>query len=439
MVKSAEIAASIDQNVAGGNRLQWGGYMQTSGIQTDYDVVIVGAGLTGAAMALALRDSGLRLAIVDAQPLQTSSSIDSAAPDFDARVSAITPASRKLFESLSVWDAMQQQRVSPYTHMHVREADGTGSIDFCAADVHALALGYIVENRISVAAMHQQLADQADLTCLMPATVEALRSDEHHVEISLANHEPLTARLLIAADGAQSPVRKLAGFVTREWDYEHEAIVCSVKTEQPHDLCARQIFMNDGVLAFLPLRSADDDSNGHWCSIVWSVQPARAQALMGLSDDVFRDTLGYASEHWLGKITDSSRRFAFPLRQRHAQDYFKDRVVLIGDAAHSIHPLAGQGANLGLTDVSVLARELLKAQGAGRDPADPLVLARYQRQRKPHNLAMMLMMEGFKRLYADQPLPLRWLRNVGMKTVDNWPLLKHQLIREAMGTHLKID
>src|SRR5690606_24435066 len=151
MVKSAEIAASIDQNVAGGNRLQWGGRMQTSGIQTDYDVVIVGAGLTGAAMALALRDSGLRLGIVDARPLQTSASIGSAAPDFDARVSAITPASRKLFESLGVWDAMQQQRVSPYTHMHVREADGTGSIDFCAADVHALALGYIVENRISVA------------------------------------------------------------------------------------------------------------------------------------------------------------------------------------------------------------------------------------------------------------------------------------------------
>jgi 2-polyprenylphenol 6-hydroxylase len=413
--------------------------MQTSGIQTDYDVVIVGAGLTGAAMALALRDSGLRLALVDAQLLKNDLSINSASSDFDARVSAITPASRKLFESLGVWEAMQQQRVSPYTHMHVREADGTGSIDFCAADVHAAALGYIVENRISVAAMHQHLISQPNLTCLMPTTIEALRCEDHSVEISLAEHPALTARLLIAADGAQSPVRKLAGFVTREWDYEHEAIVCSVKTEQPHDQCARQIFMNDGVLAFLPLRSADDDANGHWCSIVWSVQPARANALMGLPEDVFRETLGYASEHWLGKITDSSRRFAFPLRQRHARDYFKDRVVLIGDAAHSIHPLAGQGANLGLSDVSVLAQELRRAQVAGRDPADPLVLARYQRQRKPNNLAMMLMMEGFKRLYADQPLPLRWLRNVGMKTVDSWPALKHQLIREAMGTHLKLD
>lgn len=403
--------------------------MQTPGTQTDYDVVIVGAGLIGAAMALALRDSGLRLALIDTHPLQQIVPSSS----FDARVSAITPASRLFFQSLGVWDLMQQQRVSPYTHMHVREADGTGSIHFCAADVHAAALGYIVENRVSVAAMHQQLQQQPLLTCLMPASVQAIHSRQHDVHLTLDHQQQISARLLIAADGAQSPVRTMAGFATREWDYEHEAIVCSVKTEQPHDHCARQIFMDDGVLAFLPLQSSGEDS-GHWCSIVWSALPARAQALMGLPDAVFRGTLGYASEHWLGRITECSQRFSFLLRQSHALDYFKDRIVLVGDAAHSIHPLAGQGANLGLSDANVLARELIRATAAGRDPADPVVLSRYQRQRKPHNLAMMLMMEGFKRLYADRPLPLRWLRNVGMKTVDHWPMIKHQLIREAMGT-----
>lgn len=410
--------------------------MQTAGIKTDYDVVIVGAGLVGAAMALALRDSGLRLALVDMAPLQTTmseSASDALSPDFDARVSAITPASRLFFESLDVWDLMQKQRVSPYTHMHVREADGTGAIDFCAADVHADALGYIVENRVSVAAMHQSLQQQPMLTTLMPASLQSIHSQQDHIEIRLTKpSQTITARLLVAADGAQSPVRAMAGFATREWDYEHEAIVCSVRTELPHGQCARQIFMDDGVLAFLPLLSDGHDA-GHWCSIVWSALPSRAQALMGLPEAAFNDTLGYASEHWLGKITGSSPRFSFSLRQRHALDYFRDRVVLVGDAAHSIHPLAGQGANLGLADVSALARELRRAQSAGRDFADPVVLSRYQRQRKPHNLAMMLMMEGFKRLYADQPLPLRWLRNAGMKTVDHWPLLKHQLIREAMG------
>ncbi|MBU2097532.1 MAG: FAD-dependent monooxygenase, partial [Gammaproteobacteria bacterium] len=181
------------------------------------------------------------------------------------------------------------------------------------------------------------------------------------------------------------------------------------------------------------------DEDGHWCSIVWSVLPSRAHALMGLPEAAFCQTLSYASEHWLGEIKQTSKRFSFPLTQRHAVEYVKGRTVLVGDSAHSIHPLAGQGANLGLADAAILARQLLSGTGVGRDPADPLVLARYQRLRKPHNLSMMLMMEGFKRLYADQPLAVRWLRNTGMKAVNHWPLLKHQLIREAMGSSIKIS
>ncbi|MDO8907927.1 MAG: UbiH/UbiF/VisC/COQ6 family ubiquinone biosynthesis hydroxylase [Pseudohongiella sp.] len=420
--------------------------MSAAGTAADYDVVIVGAGLIGAAMALLLRDSGLRLALIDSQPVQAGqplvndpiSGSASATPEFDARVSAITPASRELFESIGVWQTMVQWRASPYTHMHVRETDGTGSIDFCAADIHASALGHIVENRICVAAMHQKLQTQPMLDCVMPARVDAVSNDQSVVQLTLDSGRQLTTRLLIAADGAQSPVRAMTGFTTREWDYEHEAIVCSVRTEQKHGQCARQIFMDDGVLAFLPLAAPDDEA-GHWCSIVWSVLPLRAQALMGLPDEAFCQTLSYASEHWLGQIQQTSTRISFPLTQRHAVDYVQGRTVLVGDAAHSIHPLAGQGANLGLADVAVLARELIKGKAAGRDPADPLVLARYQRLRKPHNLSMMLMMEGFKRLYADQPLAVRWLRNTGMKAVNQWPMLKHQLIREAMGSGIKIS
>lgn len=422
--------------------------MSTPGAKVDYDVVIVGAGLIGATMALLLRNSGLNMALLDSQPMLSTplqvieNPADAPAafesPVFDPRVSAITPASRELFESLGVWQRMREQRVSPYSHMHVRETDGTGSIDFCAADIHASALGYIVENRIALVAMHEALRTQPGLTCVMPASVNAVVNNPDAVHLTLSDGEQLSTRLLIAADGAQSPIRSMTGFTTREWDYEHEAIVCSVRTEQKHGQCARQIFMDDGVLAFLPLL-APGDEDGHWCSIVWSVLPSRAHALMGLPEAAFCQTLSYASEHWLGEINQTSKRFSFPLTQRHAVEYVKGRTVLVGDSAHSIHPLAGQGANLGLADAAILARQLLSGTGVGRDPADPLVLARYQRLRKPHNLSMMLMMEGFKRLYADQPLAVRWLRNTGMKAVNHWPLLKHQLIREAMGSSIKIS
>jgi 2-polyprenylphenol 6-hydroxylase len=431
-----------------------------SGDISSYDIVIVGAGITGAAMALSLADSGLRLALIDRQPVtgqltateltateltatkltdsqvpgaQTSSpAIASGAHDFDPRVSAITAASRQLFESLALWPAITAQRVSAYTGMHVREADGTGSIDFAAADIHARELGHIIENRVMINAMHDQLAQQADLDLLAPARLLACEQTHSAALLTLEDGRQISAALVIAADGANSALREMAGFRTREWDYEHHALVASICTEQPHGQIARQIFMDEGVLAFLPLNAQGDDA-GHYCSIVWSVVPQRAQALMTLSDEEFCRQLGLASQHWLGAVGQCSQRSAFPLRQRHATDYFKERVVLIGDAAHSIHPLAGQGANLGLSDVRVLSQELRAGVQARRSLDDPLVLARYQRRRKGENLAMMALMEGFKRLYGPQPLAVRWLRNTGMRLVDHWPLLKNQLVREAMG------
>jgi len=408
--------------------------MNAPAAKTEYDLVIVGAGPIGAAMALALRDSGLRIALLDSQPLMVGA-LPANTVEFDARVSAITPASQALFESLGVWDAMRDARISPYTRMHVREADGTADINFCAVDIHAPVLGHIVENRVIVAAMHQQLAAQASLDCLMPANVQALDNAKDVALLTLENGRQLSARLVIAADGAQSPLRQMAGFKTREWDYEHEAIVCSVRTANPHQLCARQIFMDDGVLAFLPLATVADESQ-QWCSVVWSVLPSVADSLMAMTDEAFCKRLSLASEHWLGEVIQTSKRFSFSLRQRHAREYVLNRVVLIGDAAHSIHPLAGQGANLGLADVKALADELQRVKSTGRDPADPLLLARYQRGRKPHNMSMMLLMEGFKRLYSAQPLPIRWLRNTGMRAVEKTPLLKNQLIRAAMGTQV---
>ena len=405
------------------------------------DIAIVGGGMIGAAMALRLSGLGWRLALLDSQPIGavqlTSAAIQltsAADPVYDARVSALTHASQRLFESVGVWQAMCEQRVSPYLHMHVREADGTATIDFSATDIHAETLGHIVENRVTTSALHEGLLQAQDIEILAPVRVEDYESaGDTGRRLILDDGTSLRAGLVIAADGANSPLRRLASMEVREWDYGHQAVVTTVRTEQPHQQTARQTFMDEGVLAFLPLAGGD----GHYSSIVWSLVPERAAAVMAMTDDEFAATLTVASERWSGAVESAAQRFSLPLFQRHAVDYFTadadHALVLVGDAAHSIHPLAGQGANLGLLDVIVLAEELARGRRSGRPPFDPVILARYQRRRKPHNLMMMAMMEGFKRLYSDQPVPLRWLRNAGMRRVDQWPWIKNRLMREALG------
>ena len=438
--------------------------MTASVAATDFDVVIVGAGMVGASLACALAEAGLRLAVLDSQPVDNPITSSSAFDDlpFDARVSAITPASQEFFKSLHVWDAITARRYSPYTDMHVWEADGTGSIHFSAADIHADVLGHIIENSVILAALHEKLQQQENVTLLAPVTLQELQSamtvesgTPGRIGLLLADGRQLSTRLLVAADGANSRVRELAGFQTREWDYEHHAIVTTVRTELPHKQTAIQRFMDEGVLAFLPLNPcrsgpcprldiADDSIAGRarsyksgddqrYCSIVWSVLPDYAQSLMSLDDPAFARALESAIESRLGTIAHVDKRYSFPLRQRHASSYVQDRIALIGDAAHTIHPLAGQGVNLGLLDASALANEICQAHAVGRDFADLRTLRRYQRRRIGHNLGMMWLMEGFKHLFADQPLPLRWLRNAGMSGLDGIVPVKNRIMRSAMG------
>ncbi|MDO9316989.1 MAG: FAD-dependent oxidoreductase [Gammaproteobacteria bacterium] len=423
--------------------------MQASSAESEFDVVIVGSGMVGASLACALADSGLRLAVLDSQPFAAPDAVDGSAADladqaFDPRVSAITPASQQFLNEIGVWDAIAVRRCSPYTDMHVWDGDGTGSIHFSATDIHADLLGHIIENSVIVAALQQRLRqsihESADITLLAPVSLSGLRapttaSQGTPVQIELADGSRLTTRLLVAADGANSTVRELAGFQTREWDYEHHAIVTTVRTQFPHRQTAIQRFMDKGVLAFLPLRTSlqgGRDDQRH-CSIVWSVLPELAQALMALDDAAFARELQAAIENRLGTIESVDKRYSFPLRQRHAHSYVQQGIALIGDAAHTIHPLAGQGVNLGLQDASVLAAEILQALSKGRDFADLRTLRRYQRRRIGHNLGMMCMMEGFKRLFAEQPLAVRWLRNAGMAGLDKTVLIKNHIMRSAMG------
>jgi len=402
---------------------------------TEFDIIVVGAGMVGVSFAIAMADSGLRLALLDSR---SPPATDNLSKGFDPRVSAITPASRHFLSTLGAWDGIGRRRCSAYTDMHVWDADGTGSIHFAARDIHADNLGHIVENSVILAALHERLALLSNIDLLAPVTLTALQLPSpagETVRVTLNNGRCLSAKLLVAADGSHSKVRELAGFKTKEWDYEHHAIVTTVKTELRHRQCAIQRFMDAGTLAFLPLSAEVEATHEgqHYSSIVWSVVPEYGQTLMALNDTQFAVALQNGIESRLGAVTFVDQRFCFPLRQRHATDYVQPGVALIGDAAHTIHPLAGQGVNLGLEDANILARELTQSLEQKHDIAGLRTLRRYQRRRIGHNLGMMWTMEGFKRLFADQPLPLRWLRNAGMSGLDRTPMLKHRLMRAAMG------
>ncbi|MDZ7888870.1 MAG: 2-octaprenyl-3-methyl-6-methoxy-1,4-benzoquinol hydroxylase [Pseudomonas sp.] len=392
------------------------------------DLIIVGAGMVGSALALALQHSGLQILLLDGGPLSVKPFDQSAA--FEPRVSALSAASQRILERLGAWDGIAARRTSPYGEMQVWDGSGTGQVHFSAASVHAEVLGHIVENRVVQDGLLDALYE-ADLGLLPGARLEQLRRSGDDWLLTLTDGRELRAPLIIAADGANSAVRRLAGCATREWDYLHHAIVTSVRCSKPHQQTAWQRFTDDGPLAFLPLAKADDAE--HWCSIVWSTTPAEAERLMVLDDAAFCHELGKAFEWRLGDVLESDPRHCIPLRQRHAKRYVEPGLALIGDAAHTIHPLAGQGVNLGFLDAAVLAEVLLHALERGENLADIKVLGRFERRRMPHNLAMMAAMEGFERLFQADPLPLRWLRNSGLNLVDGANEAKALFVRQALG------
>ncbi len=391
------------------------------------DLLIVGAGMVGSALALALQDSGLEVLLLDGSPLSVKPFDADAA--FEPRVSALSAASQRILERLGVWDGIARRRSSPYTDMHVWDGSGTGQIHFSASSVHADVLGHIVENRVVQDALLDRLHD-CDLGLLANARLEQMRRSGDDWLLTLADGRQLRAPLVIAADGANSAVRRLTGVATREWDYLHHAIVTSVRCSKPHQMTAWQRFTDHGPLAFLPLERDDQQD---WCSIVWSTTPSEAERLMKMDEADFCRELERAFEGCLGEVISADPRLCVPLRQRHAKRYVAEGLALIGDAAHTIHPLAGQGVNLGFLDAAVLAEVLLQAHERGERLADVKVLSRYERRRMPHNLALMAAMEGFERLFQADPLPLRWLRNTGLKLVEQLPEAKALFVREALG------
>ncbi len=392
------------------------------------DLIIVGAGMVGSTLALALEGSGLNIVVLDASPLEVAD-FDPLG-GFEPRVSALSAASQRILQRVGAWPGIAARRASPYTDMHVWDGSGTGQIHFSAETVHAEVLGHIVENRVVQDALLETMQRGGRLQLIGDARVEQLTQTAEGWRLTLGDGRELHTPLLIAADGANSAIRRLAGCETREWDYLHQAIVTSVRCSEAHQRTAWQRFTDDGPLAFLPL---ERDGDRHWCSIVWSVTEAEAKRLMALDDLAFCAALERAFERRLGEVLAVDPRLCIPLRQRHAKRYVQPGLALIGDAAHTIHPLAGQGVNLGLLDAAVLAEVLEAAIARGERAADVRVLSRFERRRMPHNLAMMAAMEGFERLFQADPLPLRWLRNTGLKAVEALPEAKALFVRQALG------
>lgn len=392
-----------------------------------YDIIIVGAGMVGSLLAALLKDSGLSILMLERAAVQAP------APDapFEPRVSALTRASENLLRHVGAWAAVEACRCCAYAGMTVWDADGSGRVEFSAREIGESHLGVLVENRLLQSALTEAALAADNVTLRCPAQLAHLERLPQGWQLTLDNGELLQATLVIGADGAQSAVRNMVGVDVRSTDYHQRAIVTTVRTQQPHRFTAWQRFSATGPLAFLPLLTANGDE--HYCSIVWSQDEQEAQRLLSLDDATFRRELGLAFEYTLGEIETVDPRYSFPLRAAHAAVYVRDGLALIGDAAHAIHPLAGQGVNLGLLDAAVLAEEIRRALDRKIAWWNEATLSRYARRRRAHNTLILNSMTGFQKLFGSQHPLLVVVRNIGMRATNGFLPVKQELARVAMG------
>jgi 2-octaprenylphenol hydroxylase len=387
----------------------------------DYDVAVVGGGLVGLSLAAMLGRNGFKTALVEAREPSTDWAEDS----IDLRVYAISRVSRQLLEDAGAWPAIAPCACA-YRDMHVWDAGGSGEIHFDSAELGEPDLGHIIESRVIEKALLEVVQEMPGVSRFCPATVESMEADAGKQRIVLEDGRSLVASLLVGADGKHSNIRDYVGIHARASDYGQQALVAVVDTERGHDETAWQRFLPTGPLAFLPLRDGRS-------SIVWSATSDEAQRLLALDDDSFCAELGEAFEYRLGNVLSCGERALFPLARQYAEHYVAPGIALVGDASHVIHPLAGQGVNLGFKDVRELSAVLKDARQAGRDIGSLPVLRRYERARKGDNMATMLAMDGFKHLFGATAPPVRWLRNAGLNLFDAATPLKNIVIRSAMG------
>ena len=390
------------------------------------DVVVVGAGIVGATTALCLAQLDINILILDAgKPCKWETS------DINPRVSAINIASENVFKHLNVWQEIRTRRLTAFNKMSVWESGACGQIDFAAADIAQPHLGHVIENDVIIKSLQKEIAKRRNITIKFATRITELdrayeSANPSSIRLALSDGQHIDAQLLVAADGAHSFTRELAGLDTRSISYEQKAIVARIRTEYPHENTAWQRFIQTGPLAFLPLQDGS-------CSIVWSCDNDFADKQMQCTDKEFENSLQMAFESRLGKVNLVGDRNCFPLVHLHAPSYISTRVALAGDAAHVVHPLAGLGANLGILDAACLFDVLQQAKLTNRDLGNERVLRRYQRWRRSENTLALSTLSGFKHVFGSTSKPIRQFAATGMSVINRFAPVKNRFTRYAVG------
>ncbi|MBM3617373.1 MAG: 2-octaprenyl-6-methoxyphenyl hydroxylase [Alphaproteobacteria bacterium] len=385
-----------------------------------HDILIAGGGLVGMATAVALASGGLRVAVVERTPPPSQ-----LAEGFDGRVSAISLGSQKLFAQLGVWERIAAL-AEPILDIRVSDADSPIFLHYDHREVGDEPFGWIVENRHTRAALFERAKDFANLELLTPASITGIETTSQSAIVTLADGRTLSAPLLIGADGKHSRIRDWAGIKAHTHPYHQTAIVCTIAHTEPHHGLALEKFLPIGPFAVLPMQNNQS-------SLVWTESHERAEMLISLPDDAFIEEITRRVGTQLGEISLVGGRFKYPLTLVHAESYISQRVALVGDAAHGIHPIAGQGVNLGFRDVAALAEVLVDAKRLGLDIGAQPTLQAYTRWRSFDAMAMVATTDILNRLFSNNVFPLNAARNLGLGLVGKLPGVKRFFMRHAMG------
>ena len=387
----------------------------------EYDVVIVGGGMVGAAVACSLGNSDLKVAIVE-QLIPEPFSTDQV---HDLRVSALSIASKNILETVGAWEGVINRRFCPFKRMRVWET--AGDTEFNCDDIDRAELGYIVENRVTQLALLDRLTAFENVDLIAPANITSIDySPSASTVLNLADESQLQAKLIVAADGGHSRVRQTVGLGVTSWDYKQHALIIYIETAYDQQDITWQRFVASGPQAFLPL-------TGNYGSIVWYNSVDEVRRLKALSQEQLLKELIDTFPDCLGEVKQILGTASFPLKRQHAQQYVKQGVVLVGDAAHMINPLAGQGVNIGLLDAAALAEVLVEASAKGEDISSVNVLQRYEKMRRNENLRMMTVMDAFYRVFSNDILPVKFFRNLGLGLAERLLPAKNKITRMAIG------
>lgn len=395
-------------------------------MKPDYDIVVIGGGLAGASMAAAFADTSLRIAMIEAQTMGSSNQ-----PSYDDRTTTLAYGSKRIFDGMAVWPQINREQICPIKHIHISDQGHFGLTHLSAEEANLEALGYVVVNRVLGQALYDRLKAAENIHIVSPASVSEIRIGDEEAQCDIeqaGNRKTVSARLLVLADGGRSGLREKLGIELEETPYRQTAITAHVTPEKFHEYTAYERFTSSGPLAVVPL-------SGQRCGIVWTTEDSNAETITDLTDEAFLQKLGDRFGHRLGEFVRVGKRNAYSLALSRAREQIRPRLVLIGNAAHGVHPVAGQGFNLGLRDAATLAQVVVEADQKGGDIGDMSILNRYMDWRRRDNLMVPAFTHGLIKLFSNDFPPLVVARNIGLMGVDLFPTIKRRFTRRTSGLH----